>query len=138
MEHSIMLEPGGRWVSVRYVGVISLDDVRALHDRMMRKSWWSPNLPRLFDYEAAVLAEISFLDASQELLPYMQAHAERLFGDGRVPQAHVCSDDMKRALLHYWLRISEEALPVRGRMFRRRLEAEDWLLDAVQPELALV
>lgn len=136
MEHSIMLEPGGRWVAIRYVGVVTFEDIRALHDRMLRKSWWSPGLPRLFDYEAAALGEIGFIEAADRLLPYMQARAKELFGSGLVPQAHVCSDELKRVLLHYWIRLSEKGLPVRGRLFDRRLEAEDWLVDECQPELA--
>lgn len=133
MQHMLMLEPGGRWVNVRYVGPVSLEDLKAIHDHMTQKSWWRPDLPRLFDYQQAMLGEIGFLEASDHLLPYMRSRRARLFGSGPVPQAHVCANPLKAAMLHYWTRLSDQNLPVRNRLFDRRLEAEDWLVDKFEP-----
>ena len=131
MEHELTLEPGGRWVDVRYFGPVSLASLKALHDTMLSQSWWSPDRPRLFDYEYASIGEIGFLEASEELLPYLKGRREGLFSDGPVLQAHVCSDPLKAVMLQYWMRLAETGLPVRNRIFDRRLEAEDWLVDSL-------
>ncbi len=135
MEHTIELEPGGRWVNIRYAGPVSLESLKALHDRMVASRWWQPGLPRLFDYESASISEIGFLEAADDLLPYLDGRRDRLFGPGPVTQAHVCSDPLKAVMLQYWIRLAETRLPVRNRLFDRRLEAEDWLVEQFQGAL---
>lgn len=132
MEHTLLLEPGGRWVDIRYAGPVSLASLKSLHDRLITQSWWTPGLPRLFDYESASISEIGFLEAADDLLPYLDGRRDRLFGDGPVPQAHVCSDPLKSVMLQYWIRLAETRLPVKNRLFERRLEAEDWLVEQAQ------
>lgn len=125
MDYVFDKQPRGRWIVVRFEGPVTLEGLRDLAADLREQSLYAPDLPRLFDWNAAMLADLEPTDAVPLLLDAQPGAAS-----GQEPRgiiAHVCADPLKRILLKYWVAAAGSRYGLDTELFLSLDQAHAWL-----------
>ncbi len=134
MEHLLGMEPGRRWVEIRYTGRVTIDDFEAMPDLLVRVQHWAPSLPRMIYWDLAMFGDIDPVRAATLMLPRIQRDLRGIPGSNDLVLAHVCSDPLKRVVLKFWLALFEAEHRIRARLFRDEIQAVHWLMEQIPDE----
>lgn len=130
MEHALSIDPGHRWVEIRYSGLISSAAIRANSDLLLKTRTGRPGLPQLIDWNGARFGHFDPVEAAKSIMPALHARLGRE-GAPTTPQlvAHICSDPFKQVALKFWLALATAEARMRIRLFQTRDQAIDWVAE---------
>ncbi len=125
MDYVLDKEARGRWIVVRFRGPVTLEGLRDLAADLREQSLFAPDQPRLFDWNAAMLADLEPTDAVPLLLDTQPGAAGGPEPHGII--AHVCADPLKRILLKYWVAAAGSRYGLDTELFLSLDQAHAWL-----------
>lgn len=125
MDYVLEKESRGRWIIVRFRGPVTLLGLRDLAADLREQSFFAPGLPRLFDWNGAMLADLEPTDAVPLLLDTQPGASGPPELCGII--AHVCADPLKRILLKYWVAAAGSRYGLDTELFLSPGQARAWL-----------
>ena len=126
MNHTIEIEPEGRWAVIRYHGEVAIGHALDLLENLVSLPQWTPACDRIVVYDKGRLGGVSpedFRQIRQQLKDFIIA----LYGDAPNFSAQVCSDPMQRPLVEYWVNYARTAYQPPVELFADIAAAEAWL-----------
>lgn len=127
IEHVLEIDEDRHWVSIHFIGPVTMHDLATVPGLLAGADGWSPDMPRLLIWDRAVLSTVNPVDAGTFLLPQLQSELRDLPAGADLLIAHVCSDPLKRAVVKFWLALLEAEPRIHARLFRDQIQAVDWL-----------
>lgn len=125
MDYILDKESGGRWIVVRFRGPVTLEGLQDLAADLRDQALFASDLPRLFDWSGAMLADLDPADAVPLLLDTGSGPDSDSAPGGII--AHVCADPLKRVLLKYWVAAAGSRYGLDTELFLTLDQAHAWL-----------